>query len=173
MIKAGFEVGLHYETIADIIRERNYTSKEQIDMNYARNRFKEDIKRFEDNIGHKIVSCCSHGAPENIKLGISNNFLTEGVKMSIYDLHFEAYDKIMYDNDIDCHIMDNSLMFNYGFSYRDNPINAVEHGLQNILFLSHPNHWYFTTPNQIKKLAGLFLGAAKFDTNRVFKRMEV
>ncbi len=173
MVGAGFEVGLHYETIADIIREQQLTKKSQIDINSARERFRDDIIRFEKLIGHKISSCCSHGAPENDKLEISNNSLIEGLPLSGFGLEFEAYDKSMYENDIDVHIMDCTLLYNYGFSYKDNPITAVSSNSQNIVFLSHPNHWFFSLPNRIKKIGGIMLGLANYNTTREFKRIEV
>lgn len=173
MIDAGFEVGLHYETIADIIREQKLTSKEQIDLDYARNRFRADVIRFEEIIGHKIKSCCSHGTVDNVRLGISNNCITDGIPMSVFGLQFEAYDQQMYEKDVDCHIMDCSLLFNYGFAYKDTPITSIDNDYQNIIFLSHPNHWWkkMTFNERIKPLILMMLGRAKYDTNRTFRRI--
>jgi len=173
MIEAGFEVGLHFETISDIIREQQLTDKNQLKMDYAFERFREDIRRFEEITGHKILTCCSHGAPENVKLGISNNSLTEGTNLSDYGIQFEAYDKDMYSKDVDCHIMDATLLFNYGFSYVDTPISAVNHQYQNIIFLSHPNHWWkpMGFNERIKPLIFMLMGKATYYTGRQFKRI--
>ena len=59
MIDAGFEVGLHYETISDYIRENGYTDKSQINLNQMREQLSEEIRSFESIIGCKTTSCCS------------------------------------------------------------------------------------------------------------------
>lgn len=157
MLDSGFEVGLHFETIADYAKAHNIKDKSEIDIELMKQQLKEDIRKFEEIIGHKTFSCCSHGTPENSKLGISNNAITEHADLLEFGLGFEAYQKEMYEF-VDCHIMDGSIIRNFGFSYADTPITAVENGYVNIIFLSHPNHWYFPLKKKMRLLGGLLLG---------------
>lgn len=172
MLDSGFEVGLHFETISDWIKESGCTDKSQIDIEIMRDRLKNEINRFEEIIGSTVVSCCSHGAPENVKIGISNNALTEGFDMSRLGVLFEAYDAKMYE-DVDCHIMDGSILHNCGFSYVDTPLSAMNEGKHNIVFLTHPNHWWKTTRERIRIIGALILGKATYTTNRRFVRISM
>lgn len=171
MLESGFDVGLHFETISDYAREHSVKNKNEIDMELMKQQLKEDIRKFEEMTGHKIFSCCSHGAPENRALGISNNAITENTDMSEFGLGFEAYQKEMYDY-VDCHIMDGSLLLYYGFSYADTPVTAVDAGYDNIIFLSHPNHWFFPLKKRIRLLRGMLLGKSKLkESERKFSRI--
>lgn len=171
MLENGFEVGLHFETIADYIRETGCREKDEIDINVMRMRLANDIKKFEEIIGSKISSCCSHGAEENIRLGISNNVITEKQDMKTFSLDFEAYDYEMYSKYIDCHIMDANVLFNCGFAYKDTPINAIDEGRRNIIFLSHPNHWYESLMQRGKELIIWGLGRVQYTSERKFIRI--
>lgn len=51
MRDAGFDVGLHFETIADYIKETGCTDKNQIGLELMRERFAQDVQRFEDIVG--------------------------------------------------------------------------------------------------------------------------
>lgn len=172
MLDSGFDVGLHFETIADYAKESGIKSKDEIDMGFMKQRLKEDIRRFEEIIGHKIFSCCSHGAPENVALGISNNAITESEDPSEFGLGFEAYSKDMYDF-VDCHIMDGTLIRNFGFSYADTPVSAIGEGYENIVFLAHPNHWYLSVKQRLGLLRGMLLGRGDMKkAERKFQRIQ-
>lgn len=172
MLDSGFDVGLHFETIADYAREHAVKNKSEIDMELMKEQLKADIRSFEEITGHKIFSCCSHGAPENRMLGISNNAITENADMAEFGLGFEAYQKEMYDY-VDCHIMDGSIIRNFGFSYADTPVTAVDAEYNNIVFLSHPNHWYFSLKKKIFLLGGMLLGKGKWKkAERKFQRIQ-
>lgn len=158
MKRAGFQVGLHFETISDYIKEKGCTDKSQIDMVLMRSRFKDEVKRFENIVGFKISSCCAHGDIMNKKLGISNNAVTEGEDLSQYGLLFEAYDAGLYESSVDCHIMDGTMLRNYGFAYKENPICAVNKGYQNIIFLSHPSNWRLDFRQYIGNIHGFITG---------------
>ena len=54
-----------------------------------------------------------------------------------------------------------SILRNFGFSYADTPISAVDHGFNNNIILSHPAHWYFTLKERIRRLGVLVLGKAE------------
>lgn len=168
----GFDVGLHFETIADHIKENKITDAAEIDLEEMRLRFVEDVRRFEQIVGFKINSCCSHGDRANVDLGISNNVITEDCDMSRFGLLFEAYDQAMYKNDIDCHVMDCAVTAHYGYAYADTPIKAMQEGRQNILFLSHPNHWWLNGIDRIKRMRTIICGKAKCSVStREFARI--
>lgn len=171
MRESGFDVGLHFETIADYIKEKGCKDRSEIDLEEVKRRFMEDISRFEDIVGFKTVSCCSHGDPINKLFGISNNVITEDEDMNRYGLAFEAYDKQMYEADIDCHIMDGNMLKNYGFQYQDNPRSAIDKSFQNIVFLSHPHNWDMDAVSRLKFLRAYMLGKATFESNRSFQRI--
>lgn len=171
MKQAGFQVGLHFETISDYIKEKGCTDKREIDIDLMRRRLTEDIKRFEDIVGFKTVSCCSHGDPVNKKLGISNNAIVEGADMTQFGLMFEAYDARLYETSVDCHVMDRTILFNYGFAYRHNPYEAINQAHQNIVFLSHPHNWYSEGGRYFKDIIKLILGRATYSTDSEFVRI--
>jgi len=172
MIAAGFEVGFHFETVADYIEENKITDKRDIDFEGCKARLKRDIEQFEEMIGHKINSICSHGAPANTRLCISNNSITEAGIPDNCTVEFEAYSKKMYKC-VDCHIMDGRLRLNYGFSYKDTPVSAIEDNKNNIVFLTHPNHWWLSGVARIKVLGALVLGKTTSSTERSFKRVSL
>lgn len=171
MLSNGFEIGLHYETISDYAKKYQCTSMAEIDISDLREAVKSDIEKFNNMVGYKMTSCAGHGTPENTKLNCSNNILLEGQNMEEYGLAFEAYDKNLYEQYIQCHIMDGNIRNNYGFSYVDNPINAIQSEKRNIIFLAHPNHWYFTSKIRLEELYHLMRGQLSFTTNRQFKRI--
>lgn len=170
MSKAGFDIGLHYETLADYANENRITNISEVNFDIVEQRLKEDILRFEKITGIKISSICSHGAPKNTQLGYSNNKMLDNKDIKEFGVLFEAYDKDMYSH-VDCHIMDCRLIDNYGFSYRDNPMDAIASKLQNIIFLSHPNHWWIPWPKRMRYLGLVVLGKSSYSTCRVFHRI--
>jgi len=173
MIENGFEVGFHYETIAEYIKETNDISLEKTNFINLRARLKSEIAYFNSLIGndYKVSSCASHGAPENIASGYSNNYLLENQDPAEFGILFEAYDKLLYEKYINCHIMDTNPRINYGFAYSANPIEAINHGYRNIIFLAHPNHWYFSIKQRLYNLVAIVFGKIKLSTNRKFKRI--
>lgn len=173
MLAAGFEVGCHYETIANMIRSQGLTTKEQIDMPAARQQFLQELSRFEQRIGHKTQSCASHGATENTRLGISNNVIFEGIDPSTLHVEVEVYNAELYDKYIDYHIMDGSILHNYGFSYRDTrPLLGILEQRKVIVFLAHPTHWYSDFNHYIRHWGGFLLGHATYSTTREFLRIK-
>lgn len=171
MIDNRFDVGLHFETIADYAKKNKVKDKSEIDMELMKEQLKKDIEKFEKITRHKTFSCCSHGAPENRMLGISNNAITEHADMKEFGLGFEAYQKELY-NYVDCHIMDDSIIHHFGFSYADTPVSAVNDGFKNIVFLAHPNHWYFSVKWKILLLGAIILGKGEMTkAERRFQRV--
>ena len=169
MIDSGFEVGFHYESLANYADENGIRDPAQVDFNKAREYLVEDIKRFREVTGINKFSICSHGAPTNDLLKISNNMILDGIDLEQLGVIFDAYDEKMYDC-IDCHIMDGRLLDNFGFAYKDNPYDAIKKGFSKIVFLTHPNHWWISFLRRIRYLLLFMIGKAKYSTNRSFER---
>ena len=170
MIKAGFEVGLHYETIADYAKYYRCTSIEQVDMKEVKEKLKADIEIFNSWCGKKTVSCASHGHSLNSLWKCSNNIIFEDSEPTELGVVFEAYDKDMYEKYVDCHIMDGPLRVNCGFSYQTNPIQAMLSEKRNIIFLAHPMHWDGTRNEQLFKIGGAMMHGISVSTDRKFLR---
>lgn len=172
MITNGFDVGFHYETITNYAVKNHIKNKNEVNISMLQETLHDEIIDFENVIGHKIHSICGHGTPVNDLLKLSNNALVEGVDISNYGVKFEAYQRTIYDN-IDCHIMDCSVIKNGGFAYRDTPISAIQKGLNNIILLAHPEHWWFSPYSQVKKMGAIVLGKGDFqESNRTFCRVK-
>lgn len=171
MLEAGFEVGLHYETVASYIRKNPLVRKENLPVPEMRETLKEEIRKFKSEYNPNMVSCCSHGAKENIDFKVSSNVLLEGVDYSEFGILFEAYDKEMYEKCNIYHIMDGNIRHNFGFSYKSNPLDGICEGAQNILFLAHPVHWKFCLKSWLFNVLCLVFGKNSFETERVFKRI--
>ena len=89
--------------------------------------------------------------------GISNNVLTESIESyKFYNIELEAYNK-SFIKQINVYISDCPIEINEGYRYGLNPIKAIENGATPILFLTHPNHWYYTYFQQFKKLVKVIL----------------
>lgn len=168
MEKAGFEVGFHFETISEYMIENKMDYIEEDDLNKCRERLKRDIDVQKEL--YALKSICSHGAPENSKIGISNNVLTENGNYAFYGIQFEAYDKELYKN-VDVHIMDENIRHGCGFAYKSNPIDAINENVKKIIFLAHPNHWHETLYDKVYNTVGMLLGRYYLDSNREFKRI--
>lgn len=174
MIDAGFEVGFHYEKLSDYAIENKLNRVTEKDIEVCRERLKQDISEFNKLIKKPIRSVASHGSKKNGEIGKSNNVLLIDQKYKDFDILFESYDEEMYSKYVDTHIMDGSLRINSGFSYKQNPIDAIsaQGGNRNIIFLSHPNHWYKTFPQWIWNIIALLLGKYTDGTVREFRRIE-
>ena len=171
MVDNGFEVGFHYETLGEYAVKNNLNSVTDYDIKICRNQLKADIREFNSVLGSNISSAASHGTAKNTEIGKSNNVLLENEDYNEYGLCFEAYDQNMYENDVDAHIMDCNLRYNYGFSYKDTPIDAINEGAKNIIFLAHPNHWYNKGYGYFREIVAYIAGRRSYGTNRVFHRI--
>ncbi len=169
---AGFEVGYHYETLANLANAKGFTKKEQIDLDEGRELFKKELKYFEQRAGFKMLSCADHGHEKNVELGISNNAIFENINSKALSVEFEAYNKNLYDNYIECHIMDCPIDLNFGYSYKNkNPQNAFSEGKRVIVFLAHPCHWYLSLRAYAGRCQSLITGQITYSTERTYKRI--
>ncbi len=171
MIDAGFEVGFHYETLSDYATENNLDRISERDLSICRERLKKEIMDFNSLLKKPISSIVGHGTRKNFQIGQSNNVLLENQDYKDFGIVFEGYDKNLYADYVSAHIMDGSIRRNFGFSYSSNPIEAIDNCESNIVFLSHPNHWYKTLPQRGWELTALVLGRYTPETNREFSRI--
>lgn len=172
MIDAGFEVGFHYETLSDYAIENNLNHVTEKDIEICRIRLKQEIEEFNKLIKKPIYSVASHGHKKNAELEKSNNVLFKNQKYEDFNILFEAYDEAMYSQYVDTHIMDGSLRINSGFSYRQNPIDAISSQDRNIIFLAHPDHWYKTFPQWVWNMTAYLMGKYVEESAREFQRIE-
>jgi hypothetical protein len=170
----GSESSFHFESIADYIRMNPYI-KDQTDL--YRTDFKKrclgilkaniDILRLLLDI--PCITIASHGTIENRMVDTPNNVLTEDV--AVYDylgIKLEAYDKNLIDRA--CYISDSSMEINNGYRYGITPFEAIRNNEKFIIFLSHPNHWYYTYFQRAKKIIKILFFKSK-DTLDMFRRI--
>ena len=139
--KEGFEVGLHYETIAEYCRRNNKYTINAEDINICRGLLKEEITKFKKMTGIDIKTISSHGNPINKEIGIPNYGLLLGQKYSDFGIVDETYDENILRKYVKSYICDSELTKNDGFSYHTNVVDSILSGDKVIEFLSHPNHW--------------------------------
>ncbi|OSB14035.1 hypothetical protein [Clostridium botulinum] len=166
-----FEVGLHYETLAEYCIKNNIltVNKEQIDE--CREILRQEIIDFNKKANVKVKTVANHGHPYNIHLKVSNNILLEDRDYRYFGVELEAYDKKLYEDYIVTHIMDNNIMGNYGFSYKSNPIEAIKRGDKVIVFLAHPEHWRYSLNDRLKMYLNYKNGNYVKSTYREFVRI--
>lgn len=171
ILDAGFEVGLHFETISDWAESRNIEFAKNVDIEACREILRKEISDFKREYNPNMVSICSHGAPLNAKLHLSNNVLLECQNYKDFGIEFEAYDADLYNHYVSYHIMDTNIRNNNGFSYKSNPIDGISEQKQNIIFLAHPEHWLFSFKTWLKNLILFALGKFTLSTEREFVRI--
>jgi hypothetical protein len=132
---SGFEVGLHFETIATYAKANKLNSIGSEDIEKCRIILEKEIERFILLFGN-LNSICSHGAHENRKFRIPNTVLVNDDIKNKYGI-FEAYD---IKDEFDAYISDRD--FTVGvWRYNINPLEEFDKGTKRIYFLSHPIHW--------------------------------
>lgn len=171
MQTAGYEVGFHYETIAEYVESYGKHKLTTVDIYACRDILKQEIREFNELLDAPMESICSHGAPANARIGVSSNVLLENQNYKDYGIKFEAYDKALYERFVTHHICDGNICYNYGFSYEDNPIDNIEHGDKNIVFLAHPEHWYNTKGRILKDMVKMLIHRVTYNTQRKFRRI--
>lgn len=139
--ESGFEVGYHYEEIADYCKANRTLDPKRVNLAIPelKERFLKNLKSMETAAGFKFTSVASHGDFVNRKLGIPNHTLLDEQVISTAGLLLEAYNPLMIDS-----ITDYTSDSAYPTFYRKglSPFDAVSRGSQSILFLTHPRHWH-------------------------------
>lgn len=153
LLADGFEVGLHYETLATCIRKSGLTSKEQLSgeiLETCKKELSKEISDFRKNIG-ELHSLCSHGSKWNRKLEVPNHILLDEKFKKDNAILFEAYDSELRER-ISTYISDSSLYNKHVWRYGKSPIQAIEERDRVILLLTHPEHWNYDFRSNVKKL---------------------
>ncbi len=166
----GSEVSLHFETIADYIKEHGITSREQLLETDFKNEcleiLKQNLSQLRDRFQLKCKTIASHGAPENRMTGVHNNYLTEDVSVYEYlGIELEAYQK-EFISEIAEYISDTVIEENGGFRYGKHPLEVIENGVSPILFLTHPNHWFYSSKQIFRKTIKLMLYGNTFKNDK-------
>ncbi|MGI6776580.1 MAG: hypothetical protein ACOX7R_00700 [Acetivibrionales bacterium] len=173
MVKDGFEVGLHYETLAEYCTATGVNRVTWEDIKKCREILKKEIRLFKEITGIDIKTAASHGHRRNSELQVSNNVLLESQDYRDYGIVSEAYDREFYEKYVDVHIMDTNVLNNYGFAYRTNPIECIMDGQKLIVFLAHPDNWESSFFLSVKMLIKLIIGRYSTNKCREFKRIDI
>ena len=171
----GSEASLHFEPIADFVKA-NPQIKNRDDL--FRTDFqkrcltilKSNLERYRVLLDIPCVTIASHGEYENSLVQTPNNYLTEDIETYKYlGIKLEAYNKEMIDR-VTCYISDVPIEVNGGYKYSVAPLEAIANNEQFIMFLSHPNHWYYSLWKQFKKLIKVLIKKT-INTEESFKRI--
>jgi len=171
----GSEASLHFEPIADFVKANGIRNKDEL---YVIQDWQErcleilrcNIERFRKLLNIPCITIASHGEYENSLVQTPNNYLTEDI--STYDylgIKLEAYNKKMIEK-VTCYISDVPLEITDGYKYGTTPFEAIKNNKKIIMFLSHPNHWHYSTWKQFKKLVKIIITKQDM-TIREFKRV--
>lgn len=149
----GFEVSLHFETLATYCRANNIVSADKINVHDFEECYKlllNEIREFEERFW-PINTLCSHGDHRNRLIGIPNHYIIEGKSREEIGIFFETYDKEIL-NKVDVYISDSSIKNNHEWRYGISPKEAVESKVDCICLLTHPQHWNYHFRRNITKV---------------------
>lgn len=135
----GYEVGYHYEEIAQYCKDYKLKSLDQVllKMTEIQERFSTNFLKLEKSLGFKIKTIASHGDFVNRKLGYSNFELIDKELMSQLGIDLECYNKELLAS-FDVKLSD----YTYPHFYRDKTVeDAFVEGANVIYLLTHPRHW--------------------------------
>jgi len=156
---AGGELGLHYETLANVLVRRGITTRAGVTeavLQEARDELRREIDRFRAQLGLTTLTIASHGHPRNQVVRVSNNVLATEQFCRDTGVLVEAYSPELLRH-VDCYLSDTNLLINSGWAYNVSLAQAIEAGHRRICFLSHPNHWYCTWRTKLVDLGKLAL----------------
>ncbi|MEQ8525108.1 hypothetical protein [Gracilimonas sp.] len=149
----GFEVSLHFETLATYCREKNICSGQELtteDFDICFEKLLDEIRVFQEKFWD-IKTICSHGDQRNRLIGIPNHRILEGKDREELGLFFETYDEPI-KSKFDAYISDSSIKSNHGWRYGLSPEEAIKQKKKNICLLTHPQHWNYHLSRNIKKV---------------------
>ena len=142
MHQSGFEVSLHFETLATYAKENNIFKKEQITEEViaeCQNRLSHEIEQFEQKYW-KVETICSHGDKRNRVLGLTNHILWTKALKDKHRILFETYEEEVTAK-YDAYISDSSIYNDFKWQHYGSPLDAINDGKQVICLLTHPIHW--------------------------------
>ena len=134
---AGFEVGLHYETLSRMTleRRREGVSQEPL-LADARARLREEIAAFSRLYG-PTRSVVPHG--DSRVPGVNNAELLRGEDCSEYGIEFDA-NEAMRGRGIGYWLTDRTSAEG-GWKDAVDPVELLDRGVSPILCVTHPNNW--------------------------------
>ncbi len=161
LFSAGHEVSYHFETIAEYAELLKICRIEQLSLFNYQSRclslLEDQLNRFRQLTQLPCRTLASHGAPLNQILGVSNaTLLQSNSDRQRLGIILEAYNSD-YLKQFDAYISDTQMEINDGFRYGLNPSDAMNQSISRIVFLSHPNHWAFSTRTKIRRVAKVVL----------------
>jgi hypothetical protein len=150
---AGFEVSLHFETLANYCKTNGIRNSGMINEQVkteCRSLLAKEIQDFEQKFG-KIKTLCSHGAYWNIKTGVPNHIILTPDSYKEYGIYFETYDPLVLSK-FSSYISDSSIKANHQWKYGQTPQEAILSGVPVICLLTHPHHWDYTFYQNIRMI---------------------
>jgi hypothetical protein len=149
----GFEVSLHYETLATYCKKHHINRPEEVTgqvLESCNEILVEELRNFEKRFG-KVKTLCSHGDFWNMRTGIPNYKIIKDTSRDVLGIYFEAYDKDILSR-FDSYLSDSSLMSGHKWKYNRTPEEAIESGVKAICLLTHPHHWDYHFIQNMKML---------------------
>jgi hypothetical protein len=135
---AGFEVGYHYEELADVVKERGAATAKQARtlIGAARERLRENLARLRAASGMPLDVLAAHGDFANRVVGVSNvELLADAEFRTRIGVRLEAYD-------LEVHV---SARSSDGIPpvpwVPEDPIHAIRRGEHVVEVLVHPRSW--------------------------------
>jgi hypothetical protein len=153
MLSAGFEVSLHFETLATYCKKNGiYQAKDITEdiKNHCNEILSQEVKRFENKYG-KVKTICSHGDIWNMIVGIPNFSILKKTFCLENGIYFETYETKIKSRFIN-YISDSSINQNHEWKYGQTPEKAINEGIESICVLTHPHHWDYNVIQNIKLL---------------------
>ena len=154
MHNSGFEVSLHYETLATYAKEHKLTTKDKITpevLGICFEKLGDELKVFEERFW-KVKTICSHGDKVNRILNITNVEILDYSRLHEYGISFNTYNPAIL-KEFDAYISDSSIYNNFEWKKFGAPQKAFAEGKKSICLLTHPIHW---NQNIVKNIQMLF-----------------
>jgi len=163
-----FEVGLHYETIADYCKIWNIKSVDDassIDYRVCASILEEEIENWKHEYGD-LKSICAHGDKRNRMLRVPNRIIFDEELRRKTFVFIDACDKDLMEQ-FDTYISDTSVVNNHKWKYGVSPQEVICRGDKTIMLLTHPTHWNY---NFFKAIKALYRGFNEDMLNHVYRK---
>lgn len=142
LLRAGFEVGYHFEEAAEVAKRRRLTTREEV-FRYRdeiQERFKYNCERFRQRYNPHLRSVSSHGDWVNRRLKFSNKELVDELVLSQCGLDLEAYDS-SFKSYFNLYLSDVSLPPE-SWTGENDWIDKVKGANGSVYVLAHEWQWY-------------------------------
>ncbi len=154
MHDSGFEVSLHYETLATYAKKNQITNKKDVTkdvLHHCFNLLGDELNDFEKRFW-KIRTICSHGDKVNRILQTTNVEIIDYTRLIDYGIDFNTYNPEIL-KEFDAYISDSSIYNNFEWKKFGAPAKAFKQGKKSICLLTHPIHW---NQNIVKNIQMLY-----------------